>query len=90
MALFNDDSMNPDAIIDNDPQWLAFSKYFKAPVSKSFLLATVASLALEKSSDYSRSKRVLDIFMAHLRNLDNKPGTDNGLDKALAKTNTPR
>jgi hypothetical protein len=53
-------------------------------------VATVASLALEKSSDYSRSKRVLDIFMAHLRNLDNKPGTDNGLDKALAKTNTPR
>ena len=45
---------------------------FQAPVSKSFLLATVASLALEKSSDYSRSKRVLDIFMTHLRKLDNK------------------
>jgi hypothetical protein len=34
MALFNDDSMNPDAIIDSNPQWLAFSKYFKAPVNK--------------------------------------------------------
>ena len=71
MTLFNDD-VNPDVSIGNDPQWLAFSKYFKAPVSKSFLLATVASLALEKSSDYSRSKRVLDIFMTHLRKLDNK------------------
>jgi len=78
MTLFNDD-VNPDVSIGNDPQWLAFSKYFKAPVSKSFLLATVASLALEKSSDYSRSKRVLDIFMTHLRKLDDKPGTDNGL-----------
>ncbi len=84
MALFNDEDAHPDVSIGNDPQWLAFSKYFKAPVNKSFLLASVASLATEKSSEYLRSKRVLDIFMKHLRVLDKNQGNNIGLDDALA------
>lgn len=86
MALFNDDDVLPDVSIGNDPQWLAFSKYFKSPVNKSFLLASVALLVTEKSGDYSRSKRALEIFMKHLRAVDNTSGNNTGLDESLAKS----
>jgi len=37
MTLFNDD-VNPDVSIGNDPQWLAFSKYFKLLSANHFCL----------------------------------------------------
>lgn len=87
MTLFNDDDAHPDASsIGNDPQWLTFSKFFKAPVNKSFLLASVAATVTEKSSDYLRSKRVLDIFMKLLRAVDNNQENNNGLDEVLTKS----
>lgn len=87
MDLFSSYDMNTDVTICIDPQWMAFSKYFNAPVNKTFLLSSIADIVAERSGDSSRSKRVLDIFTNHVRALDNVKGKDKGLEEALTSTN---
>jgi hypothetical protein len=70
---------------------MAFSKYYNAPVNKSFVLACVAHLVSGdvEAEDHSRSKRVLGIFRKHLREMDNNQGKNKGIVEALTSSKEP-
>ena len=86
MELFSSkDDVNRDASVANDdPRWMAFSKYFTAPTSKSFLLACIADIVADNTKDQGRSLRVLGIFRKHLAGIDSNQGRNKGLDDILS------
>jgi hypothetical protein len=91
MDLFCNDDLNHDGSLGSDPRWMAFSKYYNAPMNKSFVLACVAHLVSGdvEAEDHSRSKRVLGIFRKHLREMDNNQGKNKGIVEALTSSKEP-
>ena len=84
--LGNDDA-GPDAGIVDDPRWATFSKYFNAPISKSFLLASIADLMRENLKGHPNAHRILEMFRKHVFTLIDSSDQGLDLDQALSSSN---
>ncbi|KAL9188503.1 hypothetical protein ACHAXT_006881 [Thalassiosira profunda] len=64
--LFEQEDTESTPGIAYDPLWVAFAKYYNAPLNKSFLLASISDVITENEKGFSQPQVLLEIFREHV------------------------